>query len=515
MTAAWMVRAGRDGEREDAALHEGLAIAGWPELGDLSTIETRAELRDLVRNAYPDRSSAVVANWTGQLWRFINRIKVDDLLVVPLRRREQLAIGKVCGGYEYRADAPLGFRHVRPVTWLRTDVSRSAVLPDLHSSMGSLLTVFELRRHDAVRRITHLAEHGADPGRDPGEAGENTFATRDELLDRAGDEGASSAPRLSIRDFLGMWNAGRRTAGVVAEIEADLSDRGLTTRPPFTEGWIDNMIELVPVSVEPEPDAVRPVENPRIPPPAEAVAAEDLPPVSLRIGDLESANRSVQSVSADDTLAAAITHMLAHDYSQLAVFDAFGGVRAVSWESIAKAHLANREATLHEATVAVRVVDHDADLLAQVDEIYKVGYVLVRGQDDGAITGIVTTADLTQQFATMARPVALIEEIERRLRRRVDEVFTLDEIRGASMKPNKTNSAADLTLGAYEHLLKPEDVFRRLRWRLDQQLFLNALKAVRHIRNDLMHFSTDPLTPDQLQAIGGLVNMLRTVDPRP
>jgi restriction system protein len=207
--------------------------------------------------------------------------------------------------------------------------------------------------------------------------------------------------------------------------------------------------------------------------------------------------------------------MLAHDYSQLAVFDPAGGVRAVSWESIAKAQVAKRDATLADAIVGVRVVDHDADLLAQVDEIYKVGYVLVRGPDMVSITGIVTTADLTQQFADMARPVALIEEIERRLRRRVDEIFALEEIRRVSMRPNRTNSAADLTIGAYEHLLRLEDDFQRLRWALDHQLFLSALKDVRAIRNDLMHFSTDPLTPAQLQTIDGLLNMLRTVDPRP
>ena len=509
-----MVRAGREGEREDAAVEQGLAIAGWPELGDLSRVKTRTELRNLVHEAYPDRRDAVIANWTGQLWRFIRGIAIDDLLVVPLRRREQIAIGRVSGEYEYRADAPLGFRHVRPVAWIRSDVLRSAVLPDLQSSMGSLLTVFELRRHDAVRRIAHLAEHGSDPGRDPGEYGGASFTTREELLDRAADENSPSAPRLTIRELLEMWNAGRRTAGVVAEIEADLSERGLTTRPPFTEGWIDNVIELVPVSAETEPDVVSPIDATRGVG-SETVPAEALPPVSLRVGDLASANRGVLGVSADDTLAIAVTRMLARDFSQLAVFDSSGGVRAVSWESIAKAHLANRDARLPDATVAVRVVDHDADLLAQVGEIYNVGYVFVRGQDRVSITGIVTTADLTEQFATMARPVALIEEIERRLRRRVDEVFTLDEIRAASMRSSKTTSAASLTLGNYEHLFKPEAAFRCLEWNLDHQLFLEHLKAVREIRNDLMHFSADPLTAAQLRSIDGLINMLRTVDPRP
>lgn len=38
--------------------------------------------------------------------------------------------------------------------------------------------------------------------------------------------------------------------------------------------------------------------------------------------------------------------------------------------------------------------------------------------------------------------------------------------------------------------------------------------TVLDIRNELMHFSTDPLTTEQLRTIDGLVNLLRTVDPR-
>jgi restriction system protein len=250
-------------------------------------------------------------------------------------------------------------------------------------------------------------------------------------------------------------------------------------------------------------------------PSGEILTADELPPVSLRIGDLESANSPVMGVDSDQSLAAAITLMLANDYSQLAIRDSAGAVRAVSWESIAKASVAYPNVTLAHATVGARIVDHDADLLAQVSEIYKFGYVLVRGPDRVSITGIVTTADLTLQFAAMARPIALIEEVERRLRRRADEVFTLEELRAGANSPNRIKSAADLTLGAYDNrLLVSEESFRRLGWKLDHKLFLSALTSVRRIRNELMHFSTDPLTVEQIQSIEGLVNMLRTVDPR-
>jgi predicted Mrr-cat superfamily restriction endonuclease len=35
-SAAWLVRGGEKGEREELALASGLVIAGWKELGDIS-----------------------------------------------------------------------------------------------------------------------------------------------------------------------------------------------------------------------------------------------------------------------------------------------------------------------------------------------------------------------------------------------------------------------------------------------------------------------------------------------
>ncbi|MFI5614117.1 hypothetical protein [Amycolatopsis sp. NPDC051903] len=76
-----------------------------------------------------------------------------------------LALGVVTGAYRFRADAVPGMRHTRPVQWRRTDLPREEVQPDLRDSMGSPLTVFELSRNDAARRVAALIEQGEDrPG---------------------------------------------------------------------------------------------------------------------------------------------------------------------------------------------------------------------------------------------------------------------------------------------------------------------------------------------------------------
>ena len=87
MANAWMARAGRFGEREADALAESLIIAGWPEMDDLTTFATRKELRSAVRSAYPARSSTVVANWTGQLWRLVHIIEDGDTAAIHWQTR--------------------------------------------------------------------------------------------------------------------------------------------------------------------------------------------------------------------------------------------------------------------------------------------------------------------------------------------------------------------------------------------------------------------------------------------
>lgn len=206
---AWMVRAGRDGERENDALQQSLVIAGWPEMGDLTQYTSRGELHAAVRAAYPHRSRTVVANWTGQLWRLLQVIAVGDLVVMPLKTvPDSVAIGRVTGGYQYKLDAPPDRRHVRPVAWIRPTQPRSTIRQDLLYSLGSLLTICQLRRNGAARRIAALAETEVDPGPTEEELSADGWATPDDFLARAisSDDGLE----VSIRELLAQWGAGQR-----------------------------------------------------------------------------------------------------------------------------------------------------------------------------------------------------------------------------------------------------------------------------------------------------------------
>ena len=504
--AAWMIRAGRDGEREEKALSEGLVIVGWDQLSDIAHCRTREELRERLHQAYPDAAKNSVANWTGQLWRLVKQIQDDDLVVMPMKTRHgKIAIGRFIGPYEYRLEEPPGFRHVRKVDWIRTDIAVEALRPDLRASMGSLLTICRLSRNDAARRIAHLAAQGTDPGLD----GDEEITTSDELLEDAVSRDSTDPRRLTIRSFLEHWGFQRRTGTVIAVIKSDLLDKGLTTRPPFTEGSVESEITLVPLGVEPGSEA------------SVADDVEDTEDVSetqhmtLRLGSLPA---PLQSVSNTASLTYAKTLMLERKFSQLGVIgedEACHG--AISWESIGKAHVASSNPTLEDAITPAFIVDHDALLLDQIDVIYERGYVFVRHADRVRVTGIITASDLTRQFGNIARPFVLIEEAENRLRRAADEVFQVEELRESvsQHQRNRVHRAADLTFGNYVYLLRPSERWETLGWNIDHLHFLNLLEEVRRVRNELMHFTPDPLSAEKYAAVHGLLELLRTVDPRP
>lgn len=156
--ALWLARAGRSGEYEDLALRSGRSLIGFHEVPDMSSVDDKEKLFEILREAYPNRPKNAIYNFRGQLWAFLKRIQVDDLIVLPLKTRSVIAIGKVKGSYEYKADNPEGARHTRLVEWIRTDIPRSSLDPDLLYSIGAFMTVCQIQRNNAEERIRAIVE---------------------------------------------------------------------------------------------------------------------------------------------------------------------------------------------------------------------------------------------------------------------------------------------------------------------------------------------------------------------
>ncbi|MGH7705196.1 MAG: hypothetical protein ACRENY_04950 [Candidatus Dormibacteria bacterium] len=319
------------------------------------------------------------------------------------------------------------------------------------------------------------------------------------LLARAAAADPTEPERISIRSLLALWGAQRRGYQVVAQVSRALKVAGLTTEPPFTQGGMDDIVKLEHLSRE------TPVDSE-----AESVVRS----VGVRVGSLPSATGKLVTVAPQDTIQRAQTLMLLHDYSQLGVIQSkYDRPLAITWESVAKALL--REAAIsfvHQATVDAPVVSPQAELLDSIPDIVRVGFVFVSGPAPG-LPGIVTTADLSQQFADLAGPFMLLSEIELRLRNSIGTVFSAAEMSNVadSAEGRSVASVDDLTLGEMLRLLEPPEQWERLRWQLDRKEFVNALHRVREMRNEVMHFSPDPLEQTELGDIRAFLKCLRTL----
>ncbi|MFB4195357.1 CBS domain-containing protein [Streptomyces carpaticus] len=549
MQRAWMVRAGRDGEWEQDALRDGMVVAAWPgHLGDLGLYRNRDALHQAVADAYPRTDVVRTRNWTGQLWKLADEMSEGDWVVLPLKSTKQVAIGRVTGPYAFRKEEPEGLQHTRPVEWLRTDLPREDIKPDLRNMLGSLLTICELSRFDAVGRLGRLATDGVDPGTDKPEE----LRGIDTVADLAKEVEAKGPVPMTIRDLLALWDAGSRNSAVVDRMRADLAGYGLSTAPPFTDGSIDTPIRVLSIGAAPETDATggetafhlitgggepaagntsettdgAPEETEEI----EDTDTATAPEIGLRISHLLSAEHELLSIALDGDVITAQTTMLDSGYDQLAVVDDNGSlVGSISWRSIGRARISYDQPTVADALEdGDRRAGRKDELLGWIDDIVKTGYVFVVNAD-GTPAGIVTAADVSERFGEDLRPTVVLEEIERRLRRALT-VFSAEDLYHYAKQYKRSTiadkkrrgqlrplSPDDLVFGEYYNLLENDEAWERLGWRISQQILLARLDEVRKIRNSVAHYHPDPLSAKQIKSLDGLRSMLRAAhsDARP
>lgn len=220
-----------------------------------------------------------------------------------------------------------------------------------------------------------------------------------------------------------------------------------------------------------------------------------------------------QSVKPNSTLREAVTLMLTHDFSQLPVMQSERDVKGVvSWESIGRRLAAgDRDETVTKFMVPHHELSADISLFAAIGRIVEHDYVLIRDHQK-KITGIVTTSDLSLQFHQLGEPFLLLGEIENHIRRLVGGKFTQEELtanRDPADAGREVSSVSDLTFGEYVWLLQNPDNWERLDIFIDRGVFIGQLDKIRLIRNDVMHFDPDGLSPSDLETLRSFVLFLQ------
>lgn len=254
---AWVVRAGRDGEDEQWNLDQGRASAGWSEVGDLTGVTSREELRSILDDVYAGDPPGRLANYSGQLWALRDSMKPGDLVVMPLKRGGQLALGTITSGYAYDRDEPdRRRRHHVGVQWSPELVSRSVLKDDLLNTINGAMTIFSASRHNAEARLRAVMEHGTDPGSAsaprPTTAAVPAPARRE--LEEAAVNDPSPVPSLqAIRDRIGIHIvenfAGHALTGLVADVLTALG-YVCTVSPPGADRGVDIIAGRGPLGLD-------------------------------------------------------------------------------------------------------------------------------------------------------------------------------------------------------------------------------------------------------------------------
>ncbi len=163
--AAWLIRAGRQGERYDYNIEHGLACLGWDDQPDLRGFSNQQELWDDLRLNMPDDTDRAISSYAGQLWRMRTDVRLGDVVVMPRKGAPQIALGTVTRRYWFDDISNVDWgRHVVAVDWKRTDVPVAAIKQDLQRSLRGLQTIYALNGRDVVWRLQQLMETGQDPG---------------------------------------------------------------------------------------------------------------------------------------------------------------------------------------------------------------------------------------------------------------------------------------------------------------------------------------------------------------
>ena len=223
----WLVRAGKYGEHENKFFDDNRIYLTWDGLSeaDMSGIPDYDGIKQLVQKSYPGEPIKRLGNWSGQIWAFVIAMKVGDWVVIPRKNSPTIAIGEIKSPYKFDSTATHLYQHYREIEWINQEIPRSAFDQDLLYSFGAFLTVCEIKRNDAEKRVRSMAHKSwkspislpfapTKAGNVSDLAAEETFVDLEQLA-------RDSVAKLIIQKFKGH--------GMARLVEAVLKAQGFTT----------------------------------------------------------------------------------------------------------------------------------------------------------------------------------------------------------------------------------------------------------------------------------------------
>jgi restriction system protein len=233
----WLIRAGKHGEHEQKFLDESRVYITWGGLNvDLSKLKDIHVFRQMMHEHYRESSVKKIINNASQLWPFVHEMKAGDLAVVPVKSKAAIHIAEISGDYVFNPSGPDPYFHYRNVKWVARDVPRQSFDQDLLYSFGAFMTICEVKRNDAERRVRGMAAGGWKSSAPAAATTDTAIATIDDADGSTVDLeqlAQDSIAKLIIAKFKGH--------GLARLVEAILKAQGYTTHlsPPGADKGVD------------------------------------------------------------------------------------------------------------------------------------------------------------------------------------------------------------------------------------------------------------------------------------
>ncbi len=241
----WLIRAGKKAQHERKFLDDDRAYLTWDGLDtDLAKLDSRNSLRDLLRRYDPGASEKKRNNHVAQIWAYSRRIEVGDRVALPSKLSPTVHVGEVTSGYAFHANGPDPYFHSIGVKWFAREVPRDSFGQDLLYSLGSALTICQIKRNGAEQRLRDI---GNDGWLDPMLKGSSAAYDRsfidlgndasvndsEENNDDATDEQATTDLEAVAREAIARLVIARHKGHGLADLVADLlRAQGYTVQVP-------------------------------------------------------------------------------------------------------------------------------------------------------------------------------------------------------------------------------------------------------------------------------------------
>ena len=140
----WMVRAGENGYLFNDFKNKSVVAIGWNDVGDLSKVSKPEDIKQIVKEKYPDYKVSKLNITAGQLARFRFDFKKGDYVITYNPEKRIYLVGEIAGDYEYNTRLTEYF-HVRRVKWLG-EIPRDMLSTTTKNTLGSISTLFEVNK---------------------------------------------------------------------------------------------------------------------------------------------------------------------------------------------------------------------------------------------------------------------------------------------------------------------------------------------------------------------------------